>query len=101
MHRLAAVVLLVAAPPDGRTKAGIGADLVAGSGPAVLAVTEDDGVSIAARLVPALLPAGGIGGVALAARRRRAQPAAGGPAAAGLDPEGERRPDREPAAFDR
>ncbi len=85
----------------GQTKEQIKQALVAEFGPAVLAVPEDDGFSIAAWLVPALLVAGGIAGVVLTARRWRGAGAAGGAPAPSLSPDDERRLDAELAAFDR
>jgi cytochrome c-type biogenesis protein CcmH len=85
----------------GQTKEQIKQALVAEFGPAVLAVPEDDGFSIAAWLVPALLVAGGIAGVVLTARRWRGAGAAGGAPAPSLSADDERRLDAELAAFDR
>ena len=52
---------------QGKTKEEIKAALVAEFGPAVLAVPEDDGFSVAAWLVPAAVVLGGLAGVALVA----------------------------------
>jgi len=86
---------------QGQTKEQIKQALVAEFGPAVLAVPEDDGFSIAAWLVPALLVAGGIAGVLLTARRWRHAGDSGAVPAPRLSPDDERRLDAELAAFDR
>ncbi len=85
----------------GQTKEQIKQALVAEFGPAVLAVPEDDGFSIAAWLVPALLVAGGIAGVVLTARRWRGAGTAGAVPAPRLSADDDRRLDAELAAFDR
>ncbi len=85
----------------GQSKEQIKQALVAEFGPAVLAVPEDGGFSIAAWLVPALLVAGGIAGVALVARRWRGAGAGNAAPAPSLSPDDERRLDAELAAFDR
>ena len=86
---------------QGQSKDEIKRALVAEFGPAVLAVPEDNGFSIAAWLVPALLVAGGIAGVALTARRWRSAGAGGTAPAPRLSADDERRLDAELAAFDR
>ena len=86
---------------QGQTKEQIKQALVAEFGPAVLAVPEDDGFSIAAWLVPALLVAGGIAGVLLTARRWRHAGDSGAVPAPRLSPDDDRRLDAELAAFDR
>ena len=86
---------------QGQSKDEIKQALVAEFGPAVLAVPEDNGFSIAAWLVPALLVAGGIAGVALVARRWRGAGGDNAAPAPRLSPDDERRLDAELAAFDR
>jgi len=84
----------------GRTKEQIKDALVDRFGPAVLAMPEDEGFSLAAYLVPlavALLAAAAV----FAAARRWRRPRAAAPAAARLDPADEHRLERELKAYDR
>jgi cytochrome c-type biogenesis protein CcmH len=84
----------------GRTKEEIKDALADRFGPAVLALPEDEGFSLAAYLVPLLAALVAAAGVFTAARRWRRPPR---PAAATtrLDPADERRLERELAAYDR
>jgi cytochrome c-type biogenesis protein CcmH len=84
----------------GRTKEQIKDALVARFGPAVLALPDDEGVSLAAYLVPLLVTLLAAAAVFGAARRwRRPRPGASVPTR--LDPADERRLERELTAYDR
>jgi cytochrome c-type biogenesis protein CcmH len=84
----------------GRTKEQIKDGLVDRFGPAVLALPDDEGFSLAAYLVPLLGALLGAAAVFAAARRWR-RPAPVAPAATTLDAADERRLERELTAYDR
>jgi cytochrome c-type biogenesis protein CcmH len=84
----------------GRTKEQIKDGLVDRFGPAVLALPDDEGFSLAAYLVPLLGALLGAAAVFAAARRWR-RPAHVAPAATTLDAADERRLERELSAYDR
>jgi cytochrome c-type biogenesis protein CcmH len=84
----------------GRTKEQIKDALVDRFGPAVLALPDDEGFSLAAYLVPLIVTLVAAAAVFGAARRwRRPRPAA--PAPIRLDPADEHRLERELTAYDR
>jgi cytochrome c-type biogenesis protein CcmH len=86
---------------QGQTKEQIKAALVAEYGEEILALPDDDGFNLAAYLVPVLLALLAAAGLAVAARRWRRSPRAAPPAAGpDLDPEDERRLERDLAAYD-
>ena len=86
----------------GKDKAQIKAALVDEFGPAVLAMPEEKGFSLAAYLVPIVLAAVALVALGLAAGRwRRRRPAAAPAAEAPLGDEDARRLDAELAAYDR
>jgi cytochrome c-type biogenesis protein CcmH len=86
---------------QGHTKEQIKAALVAEYGEEILALPDDDGFNLAAYLVPVLLALLAAAGLAVAARRWRRSPRTAPPAASpDLDPEDERRLERDLAAYD-
>ena len=84
----------------GRTKEQIKEGLVDRFGPAVLALPDDEGFSLAAYLVPLLAALAGAAAVLVAARRWR-RPQGVPPAPTTLDETDERRLERELTAYDR
>ena len=85
----------------GKDKAQIKAALVDEFGPAVLAMPEEKGFSLAAYLVPIGLAVLALAGLGLAARRWRRRPPEAVPAPEPLADEDARRLEAELAAFDR
>jgi cytochrome c-type biogenesis protein CcmH len=84
----------------GRTKEQIKDALVERFGPAVLALPEDEGFGLAAYLVPLVVALMLSLAVVAAARRWRRRPARRATASGALDPDDERRLERELEAYD-